>query len=158
MNDIIQDFIQHLLHTRKYSDHTATAYQTDLRDFIKFYESWAGDELSIGDLSKISTTGFRAYLADRQTRKLSFKSTARALSSLRGFFKYTGNKHGIKNEAILLIQSPKIPKSLSKAISPEDIQDMKDMTQEIIRPIEHGGWVAARDRALIMLIFGCGLR
>jgi len=158
MNELIQEFLNYLLHTRKYSDNTAVAYETDLRDFIKFYENYSGAELSPDELSKIQTTGFRAYLSDRAGRKLSFKSTARALSSLRGLFKFLEKKYGIKNDAIGIIQSPKIPKKLSRAITAVDINAMSDTTQDIARPPEHAWWVAARDRALIALIFGAGLR
>ena len=87
--------------------------------------------------------------------KISFKSTARALSSVRGLFKYIAKYHGIKNEAIDLISSPKIPKKLSKAIEPSDVDDMHGAINAID---ENEPWIAARDWALVTLLFGCGLR
>jgi integrase/recombinase XerC len=157
MNELLSDFINYLVHTKKYSAHTATAYESDIRDFINFYEKYSGADLYPNDLSRIDTTAFRSFLANRAARKLTFKSTARALSSLRGFFKYTDKKHDIKNDQISLISSPKVPRSLSKAISANDIQSMSDMTASISDTAEHE-WIAARDSALIMLIFGSGLR
>lgn len=158
MNEVISDFTNYLLNTKKYSEHTAVAYETDIRDFAGFCGKWAGGELLPNDLSRIDTLQFRAWLADRQKRGLSFKSTARALSSVRGFFKFVGKKHDIRNEAIVLISSPKVPKKLSKSIEIQDVENMSEMA------LEHGGpaapeeWVSARDNALILLIFGCGLR
>lgn len=155
MNEIIGEFIEYLIGTKNYSEHTATAYETDIREFITFYEKFAGGTVGLSDMSRADTICFRAYLADRQRRGLAHKSTARALSSLRGFYKYLAKHHGVKNDAIGLISSPKVPRKLSKAIEPADVANMKTaiMETEGADP-----WVAARDWALVTLIFGCGLR
>ena len=155
MNEIVADFIDYLLNTKNYSTHTATAYETDIRDFLSFYNRWANTELLPNDLGKIDTLCFRAWLADRAKRQLEHKSTARALSSLRGFYKFIARKYDIQNDAIGLISSPKVPRKLSKAIEISEVQDM----QSAIRAIdEKDPWIAARDWALVTLLFGCGLR
>lgn len=155
MQDAIAEFSEYLVKTRNYSSHTADAYTADLNDFYKFWFGFNGGAVSLSDLARIDTLGFRAWLADRQKRALSFKSTARALSSLRGFYKYLAKHHGIKNDAIGLISSPRIPKKLSKAIDASDVADMADAIRVID---ESEPWVAARDWALVTLLFGCGLR
>ena len=155
MNEIIADFIDYLLNTKQYSAHTADAYERDIRDFLSFYSRWANADLLPNDLGRIDTICFRAWLADRARRNLDHKSTARALSSLRGFYKFIARKYDIKNEAIALISSPKVPRKLSKAIEISEVQDM----QSAVRAIdENHPWIAARDWALITLLFGCGLR
>ncbi len=155
MNEIIANFIDYLLNTKQYSTHTATAYETDIRDFLSFYVRWANAELLPNDLGRIDTICFRAWLADRARRNMEHKSTARALSSVRGFYKFIARKYDIKNEAIALISSPKVPRKLSKAIETTQVQDM----QSAVRAIdENHPWIAARDWALITLLFGCGLR
>ena len=155
MNEIVGEFIEYLVGTKNYSEHTATAYETDIRDFLKFYERFVGDSVKLADMARADTICFRAYLADRGRRGLAHKSTARALSSLRGFYKYMARHHNIKNDAIGLISSPKVPRKLSKAIEPADVANMKTaiMETEGDEP-----WIAARDWALVVLIFGCGLR
>ena len=155
MNEIVGEFIEYLVGTKNYSEHTATAYETDIRDFLKFYERFVGDSVKLADMARADTICFRAYLADRGRRGLAHKSTARALSSLRGFYKYMARHHNIKNDAIGLISSPKVPRKLSKAIEPADVANMKTaiMETEGDEP-----WIAARDWALVMLIVGCGLR
>ncbi|MCL1785805.1 MAG: tyrosine recombinase XerC [Alphaproteobacteria bacterium] len=161
MNDLIVDFINHLAHVRRYSAHTVAAYESDVRDFINFCEQWAGADLHPKDLARVDTLQFRAWLAGRAKRKLSFRSTARALSSVRGFFKYMDKKRGLKNESIALVGSPKVPKSLSKAIGASDVKNMSDAALSdglAPRSLGEGGWVALRDNALVILIFGCGLR
>ena len=155
MNEIIADFIDYLLNTKNYSAHTASAYDADVRDFIKFYERWANAVLLLADLGKIDTICFRAWLADRARRNLEHKSTARALSSVRGFYKFIARKYDIQNDAIGLISSPKVPRKLSKAVEPDEVGDMKSA---LIAIDSREPWVAARDWALVTLLFGCGLR
>ncbi|MBR2286201.1 MAG: tyrosine recombinase XerC [Alphaproteobacteria bacterium] len=155
MNEIVGEFIEYLIGTKNYSEHTATAYETDIRDFLKFYERFIGGDVALGDMARADTISFRSYLADRARRGLAHKSTARALSSLRGFYKYMARHHNIKNDAIGLISSPKVPRKLSKAIEPADVSNMKTA---IMETEGDNPWIAARDWALVVLIFGCGLR
>lgn len=155
MNEIIQEFINYLTQTKNYSVHTAIAYENDIRDFISFYENFNGADIFLNDLSRVDTIALRAWLADRQRRDLAHKSTARALSSVRGFYKFLAKKYGIKNDAIGLISSPKVPRKLSKAIEVSDVENMHDAIKELDATEP---WIAARDWALVLLIFGCGLR
>lgn len=155
MNELVADFIDYLLNTKQYSTHTAAAYEADIRDFISFYTRWASAEILPADLGKIDTICFRAWLADRAKRNLEHKSTARALSSLRGFYKFIAHKYDIQNDAIGLISSPKVPRKLSKAIETYEVAEMKDAITAID---SKDPWLASRDWALITLLFGCGLR
>ena len=155
MNEIVAEFIDYLRGVKNYSPHTATAYENDVRDFIDFYEKFAGQSPQLNDIAQVDTLGLRSFLADRQRRGLSPKSTARALSSVRGFYKFLGRQYGIKNDAIGLISAPKVPRKLSKAIDPIDVENMHGAIREIDA---HEPWIAARDWALVLLLFGCGLR
>lgn len=155
MQDAVEKFIQYLVKTKKYSSHTATAYENDISDFLNFYENFNGAPPRPHDLGHADTIAFRSFLADRQRRGLSHKSTARALSSLRGFYRFLARNYEIQNEAIALISSPKVPRKLSKAIDPVDVDNMKDAIKDIDSAEP---WIAARDWALVVLLFGCGLR
>ena len=155
MNEIISEFIDYLLNTKNYSTHTATAYENDVRNFTNFFARFNDGHVELPDIARADTFGFRAWLADRAKRELSHKSTARALSSLRTFYKWLGRYKNINNDAISLISSPKVERKLSKAIETTDVSDMHDA----IRAIDmNEPWIAARDWALVVLIFGCGLR
>ncbi|MCR4917430.1 MAG: tyrosine recombinase XerC [Alphaproteobacteria bacterium] len=155
MQETVQEFIEYLIKTKQYSQHTGAAYQMDLTDFMNFLGRFNNGNVFVKDLAGVDTLIFRSWLADRQKRGLSFKSTARAMSSVRGFFKYIAKHHGIKNDAIGLISSPKVPKTLSKAIEPTDVQDMHEAIKNLD---DDEPWIAARDWALVTLLFGCGLR
>ncbi len=155
MNDIITEFMDYLLNTKHYSNHTVTAYDSDINDFINFYKRFNDDSVTIENLARADTLSFRSWLADRARRNLAHKSTARALSSLRTFYKWMAKHKNIQNDAIGLISSPKVPRKLSKAIETTDIADMHNAIKELD---SNEPWIAARDWALVVLIFGCGLR
>ena len=155
MNDVVAEFAEYLSKTKNYSPHTVAAYESDIADFLDFYTRFAGGTPSLVDMVKIDTIGFRSWLADRARRNLSHKSTARALSSIRGLYKFMDKKHGVKNYAVGLISSPKVPRKLSKAIDTIDVEHMHDAVRAID---DDEPWIAARDWALVMVLFGCGLR
>jgi len=155
MNDLIAEFVNYLLNTKNYSNHTAIAYESDINDFVKFYEKFVGGVVGMDNIASADTISFRSWLADRSKRNLTHKSTARALSSLKTFYKWLALHKNIQNDAIGLISSPKVPRKLSKAIETTDVADM----HEAIKQIDNNEpWIAARDWALVVLIFGCGLR
>ena len=155
MNEIIAEFCDYLLNTKNYSTHTASAYETDIRDFTTFFARFNNGNCELTDVARADTFAFRAWLANRAKRELTHKSTARALSSLRTFYKWLNKYKNIENDAIGLISSPKVSRKLSKAIETTDVSDMHDA----IRTIDmNEPWIAARDWALVVLIFGCGLR
>ena len=155
MHEYVDAFIEYLTGTRNYSAHTADAYRRDIDDFLLFCTRFADGAPDVGTIARADTLCFRAWLADRQRRGLAHKSTARALSSLRGFYKFLARRYSIQNNAIGLISSPKVPRKLSKAIEPTDVDDMHDAIRNIDA---NDPWIAARDWALVVLIFGCGLR
>lgn len=155
MNEVIADFVDYLLHTKNYSEHTGDAYRRDVLDFVNFLSRFNKGEPELSHIATADTFVFRAWLADRAKRELTFKSTARALSSLRTFYKYLARYKNVQNDSIDLISSPKVPRKLSKAIETTDVADMHDAIQTLDNDEP---WLAARDWALVVLIFGCGLR
>jgi integrase/recombinase XerC len=155
MNEILADFIEYLGSVKHYSAHTVTAYENDVRDFINFMIDYQGHHPTLSDFAQADTICFRAYLANRQRHGMSPTSTARALSSLRGFYRFLGKNCGTVNDAIGLISSPRVPRKLSKAIDPIDVENMHDAIKQIDA---QEPWIAARDWALVVLLFGCGLR
>ncbi|MDR2269020.1 MAG: tyrosine recombinase XerC, partial [Rickettsiales bacterium] len=154
MNKLILDFLNYLRHTKKYSEMTAVSYGTDIRDFVEFCGRFSGADIYPDDLARIDTLQFRAWLTDRQKRELAARSTARALSAIRSFYKWLSKSQNIKNEMIGLIGTPKIPKSVPHALEADEIKSM----DKLIKETESIPWLAARNQALLLLIFGTGMR
>lgn len=155
MNEYIAKFSDYLLNTKKYSMNTVVAYQSDIDDFLSFIRKYNDMPVQNADVFNADTLLFRSWMANRARQNLTNKSTARALSAVRSFYKWLAKYHNIQNEAIGLISAPKVPRKLAKAIETADVSDM----HAAIRSIDSTEpWVAARDWALVVLIFGCGLR
>jgi len=155
MNEAVAEFTQYLTQTKHYSAHTAAAYESDIHDFLAFYAEYTGAQPDVAGIAQADMMCFRAWLASRARRNMAYKSTARAMSSLRTFYRFLQRTHGIINDAVGLVSSPKVPRKLSKAIESTDVKNIHQAIREIDTA---DAWIAARDWALVLLIFGAGLR
>lgn len=151
---LIAEWLEWLCHERNYSTHTVNAYETDLLSFIHTIHSHIGKPPTPTILTNLSTKDFRAWLANRHNKKYSPSSTARALSVVKNFYRFLNRQKKLKNSAIFHIQTPKLSKPLPKALTPENaLEATKNISHLSEEP-----WISARDTALLMLIYGTGLR
>ncbi|MDR0319508.1 MAG: tyrosine recombinase XerC [Rickettsiales bacterium] len=155
MNNLLSDFKEYLLSARGYSINTAESYCFDIKDFLEFFRDYTGGVPDQSSLAAADQSAFRAWLSARAAKGAAKSSSARALSALKSFYKFTAKRFGTKNSAITLMQSPKVPRKLSKAVSADDALALLKITDEMY-PNEP--WLAARDRALMTLLYGAGLR
>ncbi len=149
-------FLQHLRGERRLAGKTVEAYQRDIATFLGFLTVHLGKNPDLRAITNLSSLDFRSYLAHRRsgTKGLSSTSLARNLSALRTFYRYIERRWDLKNDAIGLIKGPKPKKRLPKPISVSASRDLLAATElSDDRP-----WVAARDTAVITLLYGAGLR
>ena len=118
------------------------------------------DEVSLSDLEKLDVRTFRDFFSERAKMHIGKTSIAREESSLRNFFKWLNDNEIINNTAVFQIISPKLPKVLPRALD-------YDTTIEVIKQsakLQTTGnkveepWIAARNEAIFILLYGCGLR
>lgn len=151
-----------LAHERRYSPHTVDGYGADLAAFLRFLSDHLGGSPDLAALESLKPLDFRAWLAGRSARALSRSSTARALSTLRGFFRFLEKQGIAKNSAIGALRTPKLPKSVPKGLTVEDAFDLIRSAEDLASLDDGKGkggvWIGLRDRALLMLLYGCGLR
>ena len=141
---------------RRASPHTLAAYARDLNGFLGFLGVHLGGEVGLSHLAGLRAADFRAWLARRVTRGLQASSTARALSVVRGFFRFLERRNVLHNPAIHSLRTPKLPHHVPKALDVRDAVDLVAATGD-----SYGlgpPWVEKRDLALFTLIYGCGLR
>ena len=150
----LTDWQDWLTHEKHYSAHTLDAYSRDVISFFKFLGRHLGHAPGLEDLDRLSTRDFRGYLARRNSDGLERTSTARAMSTLKTFFKYLVREGRIKNTIIQTVRIPKVPKSIPKALSIEDTLTALDVVEELSDEL----WVGKRNKALLTLLYGCGLR
>lgn len=143
-----------LKHERRVSAHTLDAYTGDLAAFLSFVAGHRGAVPALADLAALGRADFRAWLAHRGLGGLSSSSTARALSTIRGFFRFLARRAGIENGAIGTVGTPKVPRSVPRPLSAAEAEEAIDAVNEL----SDMPWIGKRDTALLALLYGCGLR
>lgn len=139
---------------RRASRHTLDAYGHDLRHFFAFLTEHLGKPPNLADLAGLRTADFRAWMAARANSGLARSSNARALSTLRTFFRWLAREELVDNPALAALRSPKLQRPVPRAMAADEARDVLDLPAEIAsRP-----WIAARDTAVLTLLYGCGLR
>lgn len=148
----IDAFLEHLTHNKRASRHTVISYQNDLAHFFAFLTEHLGKSPTTKDLKELEARDFRAWLASRSD-DFEATSNARALSSIKSFFRYLEHQGTCKNAAIFHMRSPKLKKSLPKAVAETQAKEALAVIAS-----QHDDWQSARDVALLTLLYGCGLR
>lgn len=150
----IREWLNLLQYEKRYSHHTVTAYHNDLNEFLEFAGKHLGEPPSVELLIGFTLQDFRSWLAHRHNHHFDFASSARALSCLRNFFRYLDKEKGLINQAISQVRSPKQKQILPKAVAVPDAL----LAGHSIANLASAPWIGLRDTALLLLIYGCGLR
>jgi integrase/recombinase XerC len=145
-----QDWLRDL---RRCSPHTLLSYGNDLRHFCRFMSAHKGGRVDFADLRGLEPRDIRAWLAQR-VQEFEPASTARALSTVKSFFRYLEKNHGVENAAIFHIRGPRLKRALPRALA----EEQAGRALQAIGQQHEEEWVNKRDLALLVLIYGCGLR
>lgn len=145
---------RHLESERRLSPHSLVAYGGDLGRFFRFLSGHLGHEVAPGDLATLELADFRAFLAARRGEGVGSRSLARTVSALRAFFRYLDKVEGVKNAAIGAVVTPRAGRRLPRPLGEEDAATILDAVGD------HAGdpVAAARDIAVLTLLYGAGLR
>lgn len=149
-----QVWLSSLAGERRLADNTLEAYERDTRQFLTFMTGYLGNPTSIGNVSNLRPVDLRAFLASRRKEGAGARSLGRHLAGLRSFLRYL-EKRGMVNAAgATAMRAPKQPKSLPKPLT--DRQALKITT--VNAQLSEEPWIAARNAAVLALLYGCGLR
>lgn len=147
--DLLDAWRAHLAQDRRRSAHTVRAYVATAERLMDWMAETGGrvDEAALGALG---TSDLRAYLAARRAEGIGNASTARELSALRGFLRFVGGE----DARVPVLRGPRVKPGVPRPVSPDDVLELADdVASEARQP-----WVAARDWALLLLLYGAGLR
>ncbi|MDE2109727.1 MAG: tyrosine recombinase XerC [Alphaproteobacteria bacterium] len=148
-----QDWLAALAHERRASPHTLRAYGDDLARFLSFTAEHVGRTPDERVLSKLSPADIRAFITGRRGEGLGARGVQRALAAVRSFFRYLTREGILENAAPRAVRTPRIARTLPRPLSEVDAARTLDEAGE--QDIE---WLAARDVALLTLLYGAGLR
>ena len=150
----IMEWQSWLANERRASLHTVEAYGHDLAGFTSFLSGHLGELPTLAALAALRPADFRAWLARRTTDGMARSSSARALSVLRSFFRFCQRRGLADSTAVRALRTPKLQHSLPKALGVRDAAEVIDKAAAL----SEVPWIAARDVALLTLLYGCGLR
>ena len=143
-----------LAQERRLAARTLGGYEQDLAAFVAFLSTHLGGEVDVPRLMALRTADFRAWLAWRHNEGYAKSSTARAMAAVRSFFAFLDRRHDLHNPALRGMRTPAFHRPLPRPLSLGQIDELSRAAQET----EPEPWIVARDLAIVMLLYGAGLR
>ena len=154
IEDAFTNWLGNLKEVRNLSDNTLISYKHDVKNFLEFINTHTGSEISIKYLNDMKISDFRSFLSYLRNKDISSTSIARIISSLKSFFNYLLNINLIESTVIQSLRTPKQKKSLPRPISYELAIETIKYSQDM----EKEKWIGMRNKSILMLLYGCGLR
>jgi len=145
---------RHLSEERRYSGKTLVAYERDIRQFLQFIAEHRGDLPDIAMLGDLRAQDLRAFLARRRMDGMAARSLGRQMAGIRSLVRFIERRGELSATAFSSVSSPKAKKSLPKALDVLQARALTDAGSSVAEE----GWVAARDAAVLGLLYGAGLR
>lgn len=157
----VLEWVAWLKTERRASGTTISAYQSDWAAFVTFMHNHLADTLSKQNLEGLTYKDMRAWLSNSSERGMSPASIARSLSVVRSFFRWASRQGYMNSDAVLSIRNPKASSTVPKALAISEVTDLFKAFDSLVRdesrdPADR--WMDLRDRAILMLLYGCGLK
>jgi integrase/recombinase XerC len=148
------DWAEYLGREQRLSENTLEAYRRDLEQFFHFLTGHLGAPPSPDDFKNLRPADIRGFMADRRMQGIGPRTLARQIAALRSFARFSERNGIFSTTAFAAVRPPRQPKGLPKALS------IPDSTRliEVVETLSEKPWVAARDAAVLTLLYGCGLR
>jgi len=135
-----------------------SAYLRDLSAFFAFLMVHLGGPVSLAGLEGLRAADFRSYLAGRAAENRAKTSTARAVSVLRGFFRHLEREQLASNGAVASLRSPSLPHAVPRPLTAGQASAVVTAAKDGAASANAQTWIAKRDAAVLLLLYGCGLR
>jgi len=152
--DAMQHWLSHERALKSAAENTLKAYASDVAGFMTFMAHHRGEPQGLAALAGLHTRDMRAWMAHERSRGVGGRSLARSLSAVKTFFRWLAERHDLEPTAVLLARTPKFERKLPRPLAVTAAYDMIDAVSTQAQE----DWVAARDAAVLTLLYGCGLR
>ncbi len=144
----------HLSAERRMAEKTLDAYERDLRQFCVHMTHYLGYPPRVGDFANLKPLQLRGYLAKRRDAGNGARTLARDLAGIRSFVHYLEKQGKASSAGLKAMRAPKQPVTLPKPVTAQEAMQLTKHTEQM----HATPWIAARDAALMTLLYGCGLR
>ena len=152
--DALSRWLDHLRALKGAADNTLAAYARDVGQFLDFLGQHHGGTEGLAALTALSQADLRAFMAHLRGREVAPRSVARKLSAIKNFLAFVADQAGTDATAALSARGPKYRRKLPRPLSETAAQDIIAVVGDQAR----AEWVAARDMAIVTLLYGPGLR
>lgn len=133
------------------SERTIEAYRRDAEDFMRFLAAHRGEPAGVA--GPVATAELRAWMAERRRRGLSPASVGRGLSALKTLYRWLERSAGVDGSVVAAARGPRGKRPLPRPVAEDAAFALLGRAGEAAEP-----WLAARDFAVLALLYGCGLR
>lgn len=153
-HDALGRWLDHLRAIKGAAANTLAAYGRDVGQFLDFLSHHQGGQAGLGALTQLAQPDLRAFMAHLRGAEISPRSMARKLSAVKGFLAFVADQEGCDATAALSARGPKYRRKLPRPLSETAAQEIVQVVGDQAR----AEWVAARDMAIVTLLYGSGLR
>jgi integrase/recombinase XerC len=139
---------------KRVASKTLEAYDRDIRQFAALLSEHLGAAATVANLAALSLADFRSFMAKRRNDDIGVRSLARQMSAVRSFFRFAEARGYFRNTAYGAVRSPKLPHAIPRPLSiamAEKVTGDEELASDV-------PWIAARDKAILTLLYACGLR
>ncbi len=154
LRDALAGWLAHLSALDGAAANTVAAYQRDVARFLHFLARHRGGAEGLAAVVTLPQTDLRAWMAEERGRGLSARSLARSLSAVKRFAAWAADRTGADATTVLAARGPKFRRKLPRPLSVDGAAAMLGSVGDDARE----DWIAARDAAVVTLLYGCGLR
>jgi integrase/recombinase XerC len=143
-----------LARERRLSTLTVEAYERDTRQFFQFLTGHCAGPPGIGDISNLRPADLRAFMAARRSGGAGPRTLGRGLAAIRSFLRFLERRGLVNAAGAAALRAPRQPKSLPKPLTASDARRVVSSGEQLAEE----PWIAARNAAVLTLLYGSGLR
>jgi integrase/recombinase XerC len=154
LQDARQAWLKALAGERRLATETVEAYERDTRQFLQFLTGHCGGPPDIADIADLRPADLRGFLAARRSDGAGARTLGRGLAGIRSLLRYLERRGLVNAAGAAALRAPKQPKSLPKPLTANDAKRVVSAGEQLAEK----PWIAARNAAVLTLLYGCGLR
>jgi len=148
------EWLSHLRGLDGAAENTLKAYSADVSGWLSFLAHHRGGTEGRRAVATADQSELRGWMAHERARGVSARSLARSLSAVKGFTAWLADREGVDATAALSARAPKFRRKLPRPLSEDAARDVMETVGDDART----PWIAARDTAVVTMLYGCGLR